>query len=79
MTLGGGFTMVKGSASGRSGRNEPFSSQCAYQRASICAGSNVVSRLLLILHPPMPMLRLRSNGDCTTGRLGACDAGDLSA
>ena len=42
VTLGGGMTIVNGSASGRSGRNRPFSSQCAYQRASIAAGSKVL-------------------------------------
>ena len=42
VTLGGGMTMVNGSASGRSGRNSPFSSQWAYQRDSISAGSKVL-------------------------------------
>src|SRR5688572_9417815 len=42
VTFGGGMTMVNGSASGRSGRNRPFSSQWPYQRASIAAGSKVL-------------------------------------
>jgi hypothetical protein len=41
VTLGGGLTIVHGSASGRSGRNRPFSSQWEYQRVSIAAGSKV--------------------------------------
>ena len=43
VTLGGGMTMVKGSASFRSGRNSPCPSQWAYQRASIGPGSNVLA------------------------------------
>src|SRR5688500_9730 len=43
VTLGGGLTMVNGCASGRSGRNSPFSSQCAYHFASMAAGSNVLA------------------------------------
>ena len=38
VTLGGGMTMVNGSASGRDGRNRPFASQWAYQRDSIVGG-----------------------------------------
>src|ERR1700712_2786210 len=44
VTFGGGLTMVKGWASGRSGRKRPFVSQCAYHFASIAAGSKVLSR-----------------------------------
>src|SRR3546814_2291703 len=43
VTLGGGITIVKGSASGRSGRNAPELSQCGYQRASMTAGLKVLS------------------------------------
>src|SRR4051812_7147986 len=43
VTLGGGMTMVNGSASGRSGRNRPSASQRAYQRDSISAGSKVLA------------------------------------
>ena len=39
VTLGGGMTMVNGSASWRAGRKWPPSSQCWYQRASMAAGS----------------------------------------
>src|SRR5437870_2473909 len=41
VTLGGGITIVNGSASGRAGRNMPSLSHFAYQRASISAGSKV--------------------------------------
>ena len=43
VTLGGGMTMVKGSASGRSGRNRPRVSQCSYHLASIGPGSKVLA------------------------------------
>ena len=43
VTLGGGFTIVYGSAWGRLGRNAPVDSQCAYHFASIAAGSKVLS------------------------------------
>src|SRR5690606_26833905 len=48
VTLGGGLTMVKGVASGRAGRNNPLSSQWAYHRASIAAGSKVLARVLAV-------------------------------
>src|SRR4029078_9033234 len=42
VTLGGGMTIVHGVASGRSGRNSPRLSQCAYQRSSMLLGSKVL-------------------------------------
>src|SRR5687768_3733198 len=48
VTLGGGMTMVQGSASARSGRNRPSFSQCAYQRASISAGSKVLGSSVMV-------------------------------
>jgi hypothetical protein len=61
--LGGGFTMVKGSAVGRSGRNRPRVSQCAYQRASMSAGLNVVESVSLVVMAtrPMPARFMRCN------------------
>ena len=47
VTLGGGLTIVHGSAPGRSGRNSPSLSQCAYQRNSISAGSKVFGSSLM--------------------------------
>jgi hypothetical protein len=49
VTLGGGLTMVKGCASGRSGRNRPFASQWAYHFASIAAGSKVLSSAVSVM------------------------------
>src|SRR3569623_3048848 len=47
VTFGGGMTIVHGVASGRSGRNRPRSSQCAYQRASMLCGSKVLGSSLM--------------------------------
>ena len=44
---GGGLTIVQGSAPARSGRNRPRCSQCAYQCASIAAGSKVLGSSLM--------------------------------
>ena len=48
VTFGGGMTMVKGTASFRSGRNRPCPSQWAYQRASIGPGSNVFANSVML-------------------------------
>src|SRR3546814_5913386 len=48
VTLGGGLTIVKGCASGRSGRNNPLLSQCGYQRASMAEGSKVFGNSLVM-------------------------------
>src|SRR3546814_14947552 len=48
VTLGGGLTIVKGCASGRSGRNSPLLSQCGYQRASMAEGSKVFGNSLVM-------------------------------
>src|SRR3546814_5435264 len=55
VTLGGGITIVKGSASGRSGRNAPELSQCGYQRASMAAGLKVLSSwpVSSVMMPPL--------------------------
>src|SRR3954454_1751530 len=47
VTLGGGMTIVHGFRSGRSGRNSPALSQCAYQRSSIVRGSKVLGSSLM--------------------------------
>ena len=54
VAFGGGVTIVKGCPPGRSGRNSPFASQCAYQRASIAAGSKVLSSSFVIARAAMP-------------------------
>src|SRR3954470_17695469 len=59
VTLGGGVTIVQGSASGRSGRNSPSVSQRAYQRASISAGSKVLGSSV------MPALLTRWSASAT--------------
>src|SRR3546814_4753479 len=73
VTLGGGITIVKGSASGRSGRNAPELSQCGYQRASMAAGLKVLSSWLVssVMMPPLLAAPVRRGKPFSRPRLAA--------
>src|SRR5436305_4285174 len=63
VTLGGGMTMVNGSSAGRSGRNSPSRSQCAYQRSSMLLGSKVLGSSVM-LGPLASLFRHCDPGGC---------------